>query len=131
MSYEQKRDLQIVLSSNMISWEFVTVISAFCNFYIFYRRLYTTPFFSVSFSDEHRATNDQYLATKEPEILVHLRKLRHQHLKCLNKCMQITQCHELEPLSGTRGSKRGARRWKMTPGVGGLQRGGFRWISSR
>ena len=31
VSYGQKRDKRIVLSSNTISWEYITVILAFCS----------------------------------------------------------------------------------------------------
>ena len=80
-------------------------------------RLYTIPLFSVSFSDDHRATSDEQQETNQPEIFSPLgKKLRHKPWKCLSKYMDITQDHE------EKGSKRGVRRWKMTPGVGGLQR---------
>ena len=85
MSYGQK-GLSNCVTSNMISWEFVTVISAFCNFYIFYMRLHTTPLFSVSFSDEHRAVNDEHRATKKTlKFLVHLEKTLSQAFEMLKQ----------------------------------------------
>ena len=64
-------------------------------------------FSSVSFSDENRGTNKEHRATNQPEIFSPLGGNCHKYLKCLSKCMEITQCHEHMFLSGTRGSKRG------------------------
>ena len=39
----RKRDKRMVISSNMISWEYITVILAFCNHWIWFHMLLFTP----------------------------------------------------------------------------------------
>ena len=94
-------------------------------------RLYTTPLFTVSFPDEQRATNNEHWGTNKPKIFNPLGKTPSQALEMLSKYMEIMQGHQLMFLSGKRGSKRGTRRWKMTPGVASLQQAVLRWMSSR
>ena len=53
VGYGRKRDKQIVLSSNMISWEFIIVILAFCNYCIYFIRFSLHLFFFKSFSYQH------------------------------------------------------------------------------
>lgn len=55
------------------------------------------------------------------KLLVQLGKTPSQSLEILSKGMEITPCYAHVFLSGTRGSKRAAMKWKMALGVGGLQ----------
>ena len=53
VNYRQKRDKRIVLSSNMIFWEYVTVSLALYNHYIFFPWFCLHFLFFRSFSYEH------------------------------------------------------------------------------
>ena len=77
--------------------------------------LFTLLFLKKLFSYEN-------YGTIKPEMFVPVgKKLRSKHIKCFSKCMKITPCHAHVFLRGTKGSKKVARRWKMTQGAGGLQ----------
>ena len=54
-------------------------------------------------------------------------KLRRKYLGCFSKSIVITPCQAHVWLSGTRGSKTGARRRKITPGAGDLQLAELNW----
>ena len=53
------------------------------------------------------------------KFLVRLGKTPTEALKLLKKSVVMTRCEELAFLSGTGGSKREERRWKMITEVGG------------
>ena len=53
------------------------------------------------------------------KFLVCLGKTPTEAQTCFKKSMVMTRCQELVFLSGTGGSKREERRWKMITGVGG------------
>ena len=89
VSYRRKRDKRIVLSSDMISWEFTAVNLSFCKHCIFSHAI-VYPFFFRLFSYEHWRTNYDLRTTKIPKSLVCLRKkLRHKMLKYFSKCFEI------------------------------------------
>ena len=68
VSYGRKRDKRIVLSCNMISWEYVTLILTFYTHWIsFHMFLFVSPLFSF-FSYEYWGTKNEYRATNKPEI---------------------------------------------------------------
>ena len=52
------------------------------------------------------------------------------HLDCCRKCTEMRQCHAHISLSGTSGSMRDAKIWKMTLGVEGLQQAGLQTMLS-
>ena len=51
-----------------------------------------------------------------------LEKLQPKHKSCFKKSMVMTRCQELVFLSGTRGSKREEKRWKMITGGGAIHK---------
>ena len=59
-----------------------------------------------------------------------LGKLHHKYFKCFSKCMKITPCCVHVFLNGTKGSKRGAKKWKTTPGGRQLGKEVSVWWSS-
>ena len=63
------------------------------------------------------------------EFLVRL-KLCHNPWKCISEYLKIKPCHAHVILNGSRGSKKGVWRWKITPDAGGLQQGGVMSMSS-
>ena len=73
VSYGQKRDRWILLSSNM-SWEYITVILAFCNHCIFLHVF----IYSYSFS----SCSVKHWGMNKPEIFG-WGNLHHKNLKCL------------------------------------------------
>ena len=92
VSYGRKRDKQIVLSSRMISWEYITEILVFWNNFFLTCFCLCLLFFR-SFSYEHWRTNNENRAMNKPEkFWSSWAKLHHKHLKCSCKCMEITSC---------------------------------------
>ena len=110
----------MMLSSNLISWKYITLILAFCKHCIFFSHAFVYPLlFFRSFSYEHKGIKDENQAMNNLKCLVKTRpqfeiigwgESRHKHLKCFSKCMEITSCHAQVFLSGTKCPKRVTRR---------------------
>ena len=146
--YGRKWDKENILSSNLISWKYITVIilqplrflfKCFC--------LQLLPF--RSFSSKDWRTNDEHRTTNRSEIF---RSISENSLtstsNVFGKCMEITPyrahvccfvlfCFALFfvlfcffVFSGTRDSKWSLRRWYMVPGARYLQTTGLKSTSS-
>ena len=64
MSYERKRDKLIMLSSNMITWAYITLIIAYWNHCIFFPVFFFTPPLFQVFSDERIVNSEQRINLK-------------------------------------------------------------------
>ena len=114
VSYEQKKDKRIVLSSRIIYREHITEILAFCKHCIF-----SLCLFVMSFTNELLETNnDQQINLK---YFVWFWKTPSQALKYFSNSISLPPYNKQVVLHCHRVWKWQVMRWKVIPGVGCLQ----------
>ena len=121
-----KRDKRILVSPNINSWVYITLVLALPNDdLILHAFAYSSFPNSLAIRIEEQTMNNEQRIKQN--FLIQLKK----HLKYFRNCMEITSFYTYEFLSGTRNSKRSVNKWQISLDAGDLQQAGLRTTSSR